>query len=170
MRNIVELYSPENIWPYIINPKDNRFEGNDIEKKYFKAVKKFGELCAVNVMSFAVSNPKDRPLFPEYIDTFNQLTKEFLKCIEENKNITLSEIGKNLEAKGFSSYTVDGICYGDTSNIATSFGPNTLIPIEEYLDFENRKNIISEYARCLFCLKKKGIDLPIEYSNNRKRR
>lgn len=147
MNNMLNLYRADNIWPYITG--QNQFIGTDVERQYFEAAKKFGELCSVKVMGYATSDPQNRPLEPEFVKTYNQLTKAFINCISDGRKISLSEIGNAIKLVGDYNETVGAVCFGDTSGIGISYGPNSLMRLEDYLSEENRTKIVSQYATCL---------------------
>ena len=147
MNNMLNLYRADNIWPYITGK--NQFIGTDVEKQYFEAAKKFGELCSVKVMGYATSDPQNRPLEPEFVKTYNQLTKAFVNCISDGRKISLSEIGNAIKLVGDYNETIGAVCFGDTSGIGIYNGPNSLMRLEDYLSEENRTKIVSQYVTCL---------------------
>ena len=151
MNDMLNLYRADNIWPYIIG--QNQFIGTDVEKMYFDAAKNFGELCSVEVMNYATSDPQNRPLEPKFVETYNQLTKAFINCISDGRKISLSEIGNAIRLVGDYNEAIGAICYGDTSNIGISYGPNSSMRLEDYLSEESRTKIVTQYVTCLNALR-----------------
>ena len=153
MDTIVDLYKPENIWKYITTRSDNpKFKGNDTEKEYYHAVKEFAGLCAVGSLNNGSSYTVDRPVDPEFISTFNQMTKAFKNCIDSKAKISLSKIGDAIKLVGDYNKSIDVVCFGNIESIGLTYGPATSTPIEEYVSQENRTRIVSQYVACLIGL------------------
>jgi len=151
MKDIIELFNAETVWEFITEQKQEDFSKR--QEYYLNCAKKFGILCALNVSGKGQTDlSKPRPIDSEFIETYNEISSEIIKKIDDKSKVRLSDIGDSIKNEGKMNDTISAICYGDTENIRSQYaldGKN----IDEYLDEQNRIKIISNYGACLNALK-----------------
>lgn len=145
MDDIINLFDAETVWIYINNKEQQQIGKR--QEYYLNCAKKFGILC-----SLASKKTEDLSIDEEYINAYNEISKEIIRRIDTKSKITLKDIGNSIESNGKINNTIRTICYGDTNGIDKEYaldGQN----INEYLNEDNKFKIISNYGTCLNALK-----------------
>lgn len=157
MEDIINLFDAEIVWKCINNEKE--IEVGKREEYYLNCAKKFGMLCSLT---------SDKTNNQEFIDAYNEISKEIIRRIDTKTNVTLKGIGNSIEQEGKLNNSIRTICYGDKNGINKEYtldGQN----IDEYLDDENKIWIISNYGACLNALKNAyGADILYNFFEKRK--
>lgn len=150
MKDIIELFDAEIVWEFITGQKKEEFSKR--QEYYLNCAKKFGILCALNVSGKGQTDlSKPRPIDDEFIETYNEISNEIIKRIDNRSKVRLADIGDSIKNEGKMNDTISAICYGNIDEIRSQYaldGKN----IEEYMDEQNRIWIISNYGACLNAL------------------
>lgn len=145
MDDIINLFDAETVWE-CINNGTNLAVGKR-QEYYLNCAKKFGILC-----SLASEKTNDSQVDEEFINAYNEISKEIIKRIDTKSKITLEEIGNSIKQEGKLNNSIKAICFGDTTGIKKEYALDGQEK-DEYLDEENKIWIICNYGACLNALK-----------------
>ena len=156
MEDIINLFDAETVWKCINNEKG--IEVGKREEYYLNCAKKFGMLCSIT---------SDKTNNQEFIDAYNEISKEIIRRIDTKEKISLPEIGDSISKEGKLNNCIKAICYGEKNGIKQDIIDNE--NKEEYLNEIEKVWIICNYGACLNALKNAyGSDILYNFFEKRK--
>lgn len=156
MEDIINLFDAETVWKEITG--ENKIEVGKRQEYYLNCAKRFGMLCSLT---------SDKTNNQEFIDAYNEISKEIIRRIDSKEKISLREIGDTLNKEGKLNNSIRAICYGDTYGVKQDKIDKETE--EDYLNEEEKIWIICNYGACLNALKNAyGSDILYNFFEKRK--
>lgn len=153
-----DMLNPEVAWESVDkNNKVSPFVESNTLTLVHRAIKEFAELCSVEVWGWGQTDLSTRPYNKTFEQAYLFMAREILKKIQKlgsEGNIRLRDIyfecqKRLMQGVKLPSDTIEAVCLGRTDKIGISYGPNTIIPILEYLSDDNRARIVGNFVWAL---------------------
>ena len=153
-----DMLKPEVAWESVDkNNKVSPFVESNTLTIVHNAIKEFAELCSVEVWGWARTDLSTRPYNKKFEQAYLFMAREILEKIQilgDEGHIRLRDIyfecqKRLMQGVKLPSDTIEAVCLGNTGRIGTSYGPNTRIPIQDYLSDGNRVRIVNNFIWAL---------------------